>query len=155
MTVMYQPPAYVKAPDSETMASCWSLLREASARWNLPMAHITSHIRGNGAAEARRWLMGEMIRLGLNRGQIAWAFGLDRRRVRQSVIGGPLSPHGRPGGDRYRKVDLFGHPLPVVAVVVKKERPHYRERFMEALEVLRMVSKESEIAMRWVKRFES
>ena len=130
---------------------------EASHAWNLPPAHITSHIRANGAQDARRWLMGQMLELGLKRNQVAWAFGLDLRRVRKSEIGGPASPHGRKGGDRFKRFDLLGHPLPVVVVatVAKKKRPHYRERFMEALEVLRMVSKESEVAMRWVKRFEN
>jgi len=151
---MYQPPPYVKAPDPVTLEACKELLRQASERWNLPQGHITSHIRANGAAEARRWLMWKMLELGLKRNQVAWAFGLDLRRVRRREIGGPVSPHGKPGGDKFRKVDLLGHPLPVAAVVVKKERPHYRERFMEALEVLRMVSKESEIAMRWVKRWD-
>lgn len=129
---------------------------EASNSWNIPQAHITSHIRANGAADARRWLMGQMLELGLKRGQVAWAFGLNLRRVRRSEIGGPLSPHGKPGGDKFRKVDLLGYPLaPVAVVVVKKERPHYRERFMEALDVLRMAASESEVAMKWVKRWES
>lgn len=152
---MYQVPPYTKRPDPATLAECWKLLDEASERWNLPHAHITSHIRAGNAPDARRWLMGKMLELGLKRGQVAWAFGLDLRRVRRREIGGPASAHGKPGGDRFRKVDLLGHPLVIVQPApVKKERPHYRERFMEALEVLRMVSKESEVALRWVKRFE-
>lgn len=130
---------------------------EASNAWDVPPAFITSHIRTKPAVDARVWLMGQMMELGLKRSQIAWAFGRDVRRVRRSEIGGPASPHGKRGGDRFKKYDLLGHPLPVVVVapVVKKKRPHYRERFMEAMEVLRMVSAESEIAMRWVKRFEN
>jgi hypothetical protein len=152
---VYTPSPYTKRPDRDTLAACKALLAEASAAWNVPPAHITSHIRANGAQDARRWLMGQMLELGLKRNQVAWAFGLDLRRVRRSEIGGRCTPHGKPGGDKYRKVDLLGYPLPVAAVVVKPKRPRYRERFMEALEVLRMVSQESEVARRWVNRWES
>jgi hypothetical protein len=99
--------------------------------------------------------MGKMLELGVKRNQLAWCFGLDLRRVRASEIGGKRTAHGKPGGDRFKKVDLLGYPLPVVVVVVKPKRPHYRERFMEALEVLRMVSRDSEIARKWVKTLES
>lgn len=153
-SVYYQPPPYTKRLDTATLNECRTLLMEASKRWNIPAAHITSHIRANGASDARRWVMGKMLDLGLKRSQVAWAFGVDLRRVRASEIGGKRTAHGKPGGDRFKKVDLLGHPLPSVIVLVKQKRPHYRERFMEALEVLRMVSRESEIARKWVRTLE-
>lgn len=92
---MYKPAPYAKRPDRDTLEKCKGLLIEASERWNVPQAHITSHIRSGSVPEARRWLMGKMLDLGLKRNQVAWAFGLDLRRVRASVIGGPISTHGR------------------------------------------------------------
>lgn len=72
---------------------------EASNKWNIPPAHITSHIRANGAPDARRWVMREMVdTLGMKRCQVAWAFGVDLRRVRASEIGGKRTGHGKPGG---------------------------------------------------------
>lgn len=130
------------------MARCWELLEEASKRWDVPMACITSHMREGNIPKARRWLQLEMLALGLKRNQVAWAFGLDVRRVRASEIGGPRTGHGRPGGDRFRKVDLLGHPLPQVADTPK--RKGYRDRFLEALDVLKIAANESEVARKWV-----
>lgn len=96
---MYSPAPYVKRPDPVTRRACLNLVMEASNKWNIPPAHITSHIRANGAPDARRWVMREMVdTLGMKRCQVAWAFGVDLRRVRASEIGGKRTGHGKPGG---------------------------------------------------------
>jgi len=120
--VYFEPAPYTKRPDPETLAECKRLLFEASRAWDIPPCHITSHIRTKPAVEARRWLMAQMFDLGLKRNQVAWAFGLSLRRVRRSEIGGPASPHGKRGGDKFRKVDLLGYPL-VVEAAAPEEKP--------------------------------
>jgi hypothetical protein len=109
---VYQPSPYTKRPDPATLKECWRLLEEASNAWGVPMAHITSHIRTGPVANARRWLMTQMLDLGLKRCQIAWAFGRDVRRVRRSEIGGPPSPHGCPGLELPPKKPLVMPPGP-------------------------------------------
>ncbi len=151
---MYEPAPYVKLREKATRESCFALVMTASERWKIPPAHITSHVRANNAPEARRWVMREMIdTLGLKRCQVAWAFGVDLRRVRASEIGGKRTPHGRPGGDRFRRVDLLGFPLESPAPK-KPPTVSYRERFREAMRILELAARESEVAHKFVRMFE-
>lgn len=151
---MYQPAPYAKLPDKVTRTACLQLVRQASAKWNVPPAHITSHMRGNGATAARRWVMLQMLEtLGMKRCQVAWAFAVDLRRVRASEIGGKRVGNGRRGGDKFRRVDLLGFPLETPREP-KRSIP-YRVRFMEAVEILKMASRESEIARKFVRMFDS
>lgn len=138
---------YVKLPDAPTRRACREIVIAVAKRHGCPPAHVTAHVTNQVVNAARAEAMLEMLKLGLKRCQVAWAFNRSLRRVRASVIGGPRSRHGHTGPD-YSKVDLFGEPLPHVE---RRPHPSYRMRYEEAMAVLKMAALESELADLWVR----
>ena len=85
----------------DTMARCWAILREESARHSVPAAEIVAHVWTKNVGVARREVMRRIYdELKLMRHEIAYLFGRDLRRVRHSEIGGNLGylPRSKKGG---------------------------------------------------------
>ena len=91
--------------------------------------------------------MVQMLEMGLTRSQVAMAFGRDLRRVRASEIGSAGKP-GKPTFRRrdYRKVDLFGAPLPEPK---RKSQRTHRCQLQEAMELLATLLPEHPKVVEW------
>lgn len=121
-------------PSVTVRRECLALVIAAAKKYEIPPAYVTAHVRPVKAVAARREVMVQMLEMGLTRSQVAMAFGRDLRRVRASEIGSAGKP-GKPEFRRrdYRKVDLFGAPLPE-----PKRRPqrNHRCELQEAMSLL-------------------
>ena len=82
-------PGQSSIPDNETRRKCLALVMETAEKYHVPAPYITAHVVEPPAVnEARKEVQRRMLtELRLTRGQIALAFGRDRRRIRASVIG--------------------------------------------------------------------
>jgi len=132
-----------KMPPPSVRGECKRLLIAAAQRHNVPPAYVVAHIRTSGAVAARKELWKEMLALGMNRAQIAFAFGRDLRRVRASIIG-----TARRHLD-YSCVDLFGAPLEKLG---GKTRSTRRMPAAEAAKIHRLIAAQHPAAAAWLNR---